>query len=109
MAPKEQKKRSERPPRQKEKLSYKETRELNILPQTIETLEEEKQRLTRTLNSPELYISRDLTKIRAAHDRLMALEKELDEAYHRWDELESLSAKLSCGPGYRGKSDRKAP
>jgi ATP-binding cassette subfamily F protein uup len=104
MAPKEQKKRSERPPRQKEKLSYKETRELNILPQTIETLEEEKRGLTRTLNSPELYISRDLTKIRAAHDRLIALEKELDEAYHRWDDLESLSAKLSCAPGYRGKS-----
>ena len=105
MASKEQKKKTERPPRQKEKLSYKETRELKTLPQTIEALEEEKQRLTATMNSPELYISRDLTKIKAAHDRLMALEKELDEAYHRWDELESLSAKLSGAPGYRGKPD----
>ena len=104
-ASKEQKKKTERPPREKEKLSYKETRELETLPQTIEALEGEKQRLTATLNSPEFYISRDLTKIKAAHDRLMALEKELDEAYHRWDELESLSAKLSGAPGYRGKPD----
>jgi ATP-binding cassette subfamily F protein uup len=94
MASKEQKQKTEKPPRQKEKLSYKETRELEGLPQTIETLEKEKQRLTATLNSPELYASRDLAKVKAASDRLEALEKELDEAYHRWDELESLAAKL---------------
>ncbi len=105
MASKEQKKKTERPPRQKQKLSYKETRELETLPQTIEALEEEKQRLTATLNSPEFYASRDLAKIKAANDRLEALEKELDEAYHRWDELESLAAKLSGEPGYRGKPD----
>ena len=46
MASKEQKQKTERPPRQKQKLSYKETRELETLPQTIEALEEEKQRLT---------------------------------------------------------------
>ena len=46
MASKEQKQKTERPPRQKQKLSYKETRELEALPQTIEALEEEKQRLT---------------------------------------------------------------
>jgi ABC transport system ATP-binding/permease protein len=94
MASKEQKQKTERPPRQKQKLSYKETRELETLPQTIEALEKEKQRLTATLNSPELYASRDLAKVKAASDRLEALEKELDEAYHRWDELESLAAKL---------------
>jgi ATP-binding cassette subfamily F protein uup len=94
MAPKGQKQKTERPPRQKEKLSYKETRELESLPQTIEALEKEKQRLTATLNSPELYASRDLAKVRAASDRLEALDKELDEAYQRWDELESLAAKL---------------
>jgi len=94
MASKEQKQKTERPPRQKQKLSYKETRELERLPQTIEALEKEKQRLTATLNSPELYASRDLAKVKAANDRLEALEKELDEAYHRWDELESLAEKL---------------
>jgi ATP-binding cassette subfamily F protein uup len=94
MASKEQKQKTERPPRQKQKLSYNETRELEALPQTIEALEKEKQRLTATLNSPEFYASRDLAKVKAANDRLEAVEKELDEAYHRWDELESLAAKL---------------
>jgi ABC transport system ATP-binding/permease protein len=94
IASKEQKQKTERPPRQKEKLSYKETRELEALPETIESLEKEKQRLTATLNSPEFYASRDLTKLKAANDRLEALEEELDGAYHRWDELESLAAKL---------------
>jgi ATP-binding cassette subfamily F protein uup len=94
MALRGQKQKTERPPKPKQKLSYKETRELETLPGTIEALEEEKQRLTATLNSPEFYASRDLAKIMAANDRLKALEKELDEAYHRWDELESLAASL---------------
>jgi hypothetical protein len=36
-----------------------------------------------------------LTKIYAANDRLKILEKELDEAYFRWDELESMVAKFN--------------
>jgi ATP-binding cassette subfamily F protein uup len=105
MASKEQKQKAERLPRQKQKLTYRETRELETLPQTIEALEEEKQRLTETLNSPQFYASRDLAKIKAASDRLEALEKELDVAYHRWDELETLAAKLIGEPGRRGKPD----
>jgi ATP-binding cassette subfamily F protein uup len=105
MASKELKQKTERPPRQKQKLTYKETRELEALPQTIEVLEEEKQRLTKTLNSPQFYASRDLPKIQEASDRLETLEKELDAAYHRWDELETLAAKLMGGPGRCGKPD----
>jgi ABC transport system ATP-binding/permease protein len=82
-------------PREKQKLSFKESRELDALPQTIETLEEEKQRLMTTLNSQEFYVSRDLTKINEVNDRLYALEKELDAAYHRWDELEDMVKKFS--------------
>ena len=55
-------------------------------------MEEEKRRLTATLNSPEFYARYDAAKLRAANDRLEALEKGLDEAYHRWDELETLVA-----------------
>jgi ATP-binding cassette subfamily F protein uup len=103
MASKEQKQKTERLPRQKQKLTYRETRELETLPQTIEALEEEKRRLTATLNSRQFYVSYDPDKIKAAIARLEALEKELDEAYHRWDELESLAAKLSGG-GLRGRA-----
>jgi len=105
MVSKEQKQKTERLPRQKQKLTHREARELKTLPQTIEALEEEKQRLTETLNSPQFYASRDLAKIKGASDRLEALEKELDVAYHRWDELETLTAKLMGEPGRCGKPD----
>jgi ABC transport system ATP-binding/permease protein len=104
-ASKEQKQKTKRPPRQKQKLSFKESRELEALPQAIEALEKEKKGLTITLNSPQLYASRDLLKIRSVTDRLEALEKELDAAYHRWDELETLAAELAGGslrPGSAG-------
>ncbi|MGD0231628.1 MAG: ATP-binding cassette domain-containing protein [Syntrophorhabdales bacterium] len=94
---KEQSRKREKPPREKQKLSYKESRELEALPVTIETMEEEKRRVTATLNSPEFYVSYDAAKLRAANDRLEALEKGLEEAYHRWDELETLFAKFSGG------------
>jgi len=88
-ASKEQKPKKGKIPKEKQKLSYKENRELDALPQAIEVMEEEKRRLTATINSPEFYVSYDPDKMRAASDRLEALEKELDKAYHRWDELEN--------------------
>jgi ABC transport system ATP-binding/permease protein len=92
IAPKEQKQKREKALKEKKKLSFNEVRELELLPQVIETLEDEKKRLTNTLNSPEFYANRDLDKLYAANDRLHALEKELDKAYLRWDELENKAA-----------------
>jgi ATP-binding cassette subfamily F protein uup len=97
-APKEQGQKKAKLPREKQKLSFKETRELGALPQTIEALEEEKQRIMTTLNSPEFYASHDLAKINEANNRRVALEKELDDAYHRWDQLENMAAKFSDQP-----------
>jgi ATP-binding cassette subfamily F protein uup len=94
-APKEQGPKKARPPQEKQKLSFRETRELENLPQTIEALEKEKQSLMATLNSPEFYADHDLAKINNANTRLKDLERELDVAYHRWDELESMAAKFS--------------
>ncbi len=93
--PGEQKARRQKTPQEKRKLSYKEARELEALPGTIEGLEEEKTRLTALLNSPEFYASYDASKVRAAGDRLEALEEELNAAYHRWDELESMAASFA--------------
>jgi ATP-binding cassette subfamily F protein uup len=98
-APKEPKPRKDKPLKEKQKLSFKETRELEALPQKLEALEEEKQRLMTTLNSPAFYERRDAVEIKKASDRLEALEKELDEAYRRWDELEQLTAKFGGDPG----------
>ena len=91
----EQKQKRGKTPKEKQKLSYKESRELEALPQTIEAMEEEKRRLTATINSPEFYASYDPDKLKTANDRLQALEKELGEAYRRWDELENLALKFS--------------
>jgi ATP-binding cassette subfamily F protein uup len=97
-APEEQKPKKDRPPKEKQKLSYKETRELAELPLKIEALEQEKERLLETLNSPAFYAGRDADEINKASDRLKALEEELDGAYGRWDDLESLAAKFSGEP-----------
>lgn len=96
--PKEQNQKKGKAQKEKGKLSFKENRELESLPQIIEVLEEEKKRLTATLSSSEFYASRDLGKIYAVNDRLVAVEKELDEAYHRWDGLESMAAKFRGNP-----------
>jgi len=98
-APVEQKPRKGKPPREKQKLSYKETRELAELPLQIEALEQEKERLLQTLNSPAFYAGSNADEIKQASDRLKALEEELDGAYGRWDELESLASKYSGEPG----------
>jgi len=99
-APKEQKQKKAKAPQEKKRLSFKEARELESLPPLIEALEEEKRQLTETLNSPEFYAGHDLERIRTVNDRWGALEKELDAAYHRWDELEELKAVLA-GPSER--------
>ncbi|OPY65350.1 MAG: ABC transporter ATP-binding protein uup [Syntrophorhabdus sp. PtaU1.Bin002] len=102
----EQKQKRKKPQGEKRRLTFKETRELEGLPQVIETMEGEKMCLIATLNSPEFYAGHDMAKITAANDRLKALEKGLDEAYGRWGELENLVAKLSGvggeGPGGTG-------
>jgi len=95
IVPKESRQKKTKIPKEKQKLSFKESRELDALPQTIEALEEEKQRLTADLSSPEFYASRDLSKINGVNERFHALEKELGVAYHRWDELESMAKRFS--------------
>jgi len=76
-------------PPARRKLSYKERRELEGLPERIETLEGEQQDLHATLADPAFY-RREGTEIAEAKARLEAVERELGEVYSRWEELESL-------------------
>jgi len=75
------------------RLSYKDQRELGSLPQQLEQLEAEKQRIESELADGTLYGgSPQVLNDRLA--RLAALDRELASGYARWSELESLN-----GPG----------
>ncbi|HEX2595063.1 MAG TPA: ATP-binding cassette domain-containing protein [Luteimonas sp.] len=69
------------------KRSYKDVRELELLPQRIETLETEVVALTAQMNEPSFY-QRDSAAITAHHATLARVQAELDAAYARWAELE---------------------
>lgn len=72
----------------RKKLSYKEQRELETLPQTIEKLEQEIAALTAQLSDPNLYQPGN-TKAGDLQSRLAATEQELEAAFARWAELDS--------------------
>ena len=48
------------------------------------------------MSSPEFYAKGDPTQVTATNARLEALEKKLDEAYGRWEELEQLATKYGA-------------
>ncbi len=81
---------SQRPSRSR-KVGYKEQRELAALPQLIEDLEARQQRLQATMNSAEFY-KQDRDEIVAAQQEFERLERELMQAYQRWEALETLSS-----------------
>jgi ATP-binding cassette subfamily F protein uup len=91
-APKELKTKREKPPREKRKLSFNETRELEALPQKIEEMEKAKSELLELLNSPDFYKDHDHLRMTAVNTKLEELEVDLTLAYARWDELEELAA-----------------
>ena len=65
----------------------KQQRELAELPGRIEKLESEQAVIHEKLADPELY-TRERDKARALQDRAAAIERELGEAYRRWEVLE---------------------
>jgi ATP-binding cassette subfamily F protein uup len=80
---------ADKPPKAK-KLTYKEVRELEALPERINELEMEKENLHVTLADPNYYrTAKDAAAKLAA--RLAQLELDLAEAYRRWEELEAVS------------------
>ncbi len=70
------------------KLSYKEQRELDTLPEQIEALEAEQESLHQQMADPATY-QQGGTAITAAQARLEQVEAELEAAYQRWEALEA--------------------
>jgi ATP-binding cassette subfamily F protein uup len=75
-------------PPQPKKLSYKESRELDALPQKIETIEQEREQLHAQMGAPAFY-QQDKAAIGKAQARLAELDAALAAAYARWEELEA--------------------
>ena len=71
------------------KLSFKEQRELEALPQRIEALEAEQQRLYQIMSDP-LFFQKGKEDVSNARARTASLERELADAYQRWEALETL-------------------
>ncbi|HEX9935425.1 MAG TPA: ABC transporter ATP-binding protein, partial [bacterium] len=72
------------------KLSFKELRELESLPDRIASLEEEVRIFHEKMADPDFYrnAGADVSQFTA---QLHAVESELEKAYARWEELEAFS------------------
>jgi ABC transport system ATP-binding/permease protein len=76
------------PPPKARRLSYKDQRELAAMPERIQRLEAEQQQLQANIADPELFQGNH-ERGALALQRLQALAVEIENAYARWDALES--------------------
>ncbi|MFZ5464988.1 MAG: ATP-binding cassette domain-containing protein, partial [Pseudomonadota bacterium] len=83
--------RAARPERPRSKLSYKEQRELEALPERIGALEAELAAAAARLADPALYREAPQEVVRSLHERVGKLEAEIEQAMVRWEELEGRS------------------
>ena len=80
--------------KRKAKFGFRQQKELDTLPHTIQVLETEQEDLYRAMGDPDLYKS-DKSQIVSKQERLEAVKKLLAEAYTRWEELEQLNNELN--------------
>jgi ABC transport system ATP-binding/permease protein len=80
---------SRSPKERPQRLTYKEQRELETLPEEIVVLETKLNELHRMMADPAFY-RQDSAEIVKAKTQLQSLEKEIAKAYQRWEELEKL-------------------
>ena len=73
----------------KKKLSFKEKKELEQLPDLIDQLETEQAALTAQISGADFY-KQEQDKIKQTLESLQETEDKLAQAYQRWDELEAL-------------------
>lgn len=74
------------------KLTYKENRELETLPERLIMLESERDDLLGEMNSGDFYTKHDAQSIKDYTERFQNLEKEISLGYQRWEELENKKA-----------------
>jgi ATP-binding cassette subfamily F protein uup len=70
------------------RLTFKEQRELESLPQRIDELEQQQREVHTAMTAP-AFFKQQGSEIANAKSRLEAIERELSELYSRWEELEA--------------------
>ncbi|MBF8274977.1 MAG: transporter ATP-binding protein [Candidatus Brocadiaceae bacterium] len=82
-----------KPGERQRKLSFKEQRELDSLPQRIEALETEQHQLYQTMSDP-LFFQKGKEEIAQVKSRISAIEEELTKVYQRWESLDGLRLQM---------------
>lgn len=80
---------SKKPKSVKLKLTYKENKELETLPEHLMQLESERDELISAMNAPDYYSSHSVLDIKTQTETLQNLETEITQGYQRWEELEN--------------------
>ena len=81
----------------KRKLSYKESRELDEIPERITRLEDEQKQITQQLEDPAFYQTR-AQEAQSLSSRLAEIDDELMALLERWESLLSLTASPELSP-----------
>jgi ATP-binding cassette subfamily F protein uup len=82
--------------RSRTKLSYKETRELEAMPERIQALEAEQRALAAKMNAPDYYQAGGAA-MKADHARSEELEALIHAQLERWEELEAKARAAQAG------------
>jgi len=77
--------------RSSQKLGYMQKREMQDLPQKIEVLESEQKELFAILSDP-LFYKKEKAEIVGVKSNLARVEREIETAYRRWEELETMKS-----------------
>ncbi len=96
-ARKRERERQRRESRRPAKLSYKDQRELDLLPAEIETLEAELATLQERVGTADFY-AQDAVTVRAGLEELKAAEARLEARVERWGELEAQREAIERRP-----------
>jgi ATP-binding cassette subfamily F protein uup len=76
-------------PKKPRKLSYKDQRDLDLLPAKLEALENEKSAVEAVMADPQFY-SQPQTEVQAKLARIAELATEIETTYARWSQLDAM-------------------
>lgn len=74
------------------KLSFKENRELEALPELLIQMETERDALINSMSQPDYYNTHNAQEIKEQTEQVQNLEKQINQSYARWEELEHKKA-----------------